>query len=255
MWLPWVLRLCLGKKPDKPPPDATAKPQDEDESVGPSTPMAQPPHIVEPDQDEPVPTPTLHKRDDVVVPLKEVILQRTCKSSLSDCNRPHAHVLLAESVRSSAAMCESSAIHIYVQFISGATVGFRSLHSKRSKLRIARQLSHLPLAKAIIMHALHQMFLRYMKVCAHSTVHYKPDGASIPAFLPWVCNRICSTRIGHAAGKTHRPGQLSLEHIDLLDFRSPSTGIQRTPPPLTSPGESSVRSDPFQHLHDINHVT
>lgn len=82
MWLPWVLRLCLGKKPDKPPPDATAKPQDEDESVGPSTPMAQPPHIVEPDQDEPVPTPTLHKRDDVVVPLKEVILQRTCKSSL-----------------------------------------------------------------------------------------------------------------------------------------------------------------------------
>ncbi len=42
------------------------------------------------------------------------------------------------------------------------------------------------------------------------------------------------------AGKGHRPSQLSLEDIDIMDIRSPHPGLQRTPVPLT-PQSTSVR--------------
>ncbi|BDA50708.1 hypothetical protein COCOBI_16-3840 [Coccomyxa sp. Obi] len=48
--------------------------------------------------------------------------------------------------------------------------------------------------------------------------------------------------VAHTAGKGHRPSQLSLEDVDMVDIRSPHPGLQRTPVPLTPQNASSAVS-------------
>ncbi|CAL8465106.1 g4641 [Coccomyxa elongata] len=52
----------------------------------------------------------------------------------------------------------------------------------------------------------------------------------------------CADGVAHTAGKRHRPSQLSLEDVDIVDIRSPHPGLQRTPVPLTPQSTSSAVS-------------